>query len=82
MSATDVLPSWFQPRGYKRELAAAYVGVGCSKFDEMVEDGRMPKPKRVDRRLVWDRYQLDQAFEELEGGDDAGQENEWDEVFG
>lgn len=33
-------------RGLSREEAAMYVGVGSTKFDEMVNDGRMPKPKR------------------------------------
>jgi hypothetical protein len=62
------------PRGLSRDQAAAYVGVGVTKFNEMVEDGRMPKPKHVDTRLLWDRYALDQAFEVLDaddGGDDV-----------
>lgn len=67
----------FQPRGLNREQAAAYVGVGLSKFDAMVEDGRMPKPKRVDRRKVWDIRALDLAFDDLPG-EDAGEINEWD----
>ena len=33
------------------------------KFDEMVEDGRMPKAKRIDARKVWDRRALDLAFD-------------------
>ena len=42
-----------------------------TKFDLMVEDGRMPKPRRIDGRKVWDRRQLEEAFAELpiEGGD-------------
>jgi predicted DNA-binding transcriptional regulator AlpA len=59
------------PRGLSREQSAAYVGFGVTKFDEMVKDERMPKPKRVDNRLVWDRYALDQAFEELAREDDV-----------
>jgi hypothetical protein len=46
------------------------VGVGSTKFDEMVKDGRMPKPKRVDGRTVWDRIALDAAFTDLP--DDGG----------
>lgn len=53
------------PRGLNRDQASAYVGVGVTKFDEMVRDGRMPQPKRVDTRKVWDRRQLDAAFDEL-----------------
>src|SRR5215475_1300244 len=46
-------------RGLSREQAANYVGVGPTKFDKMVRDGRMPRPKRVDGRVVWDLRKLD-----------------------
>ena len=65
----------YPPRGLSREEAARYVGVGLSKFDEMVADGRMPKPKEIDRRIVWDRHRLDLAFEDLP---DRGAANPWD----
>lgn len=55
----------YPPRGLSREEAARYVGVGSTKFDEMIKDGRMPKPKRVDGRTVWDRVALDIAFSDL-----------------
>ncbi|MBT3371983.1 MAG: hypothetical protein HOA08_10705 [Rhodospirillaceae bacterium] len=80
-NATNTLPQSLPPRGLQREQAAAYVGVGCSKFDQMVDDGRMPKPKRIDTRKVWDRFQLDLAFEELDGGTNSVDANEWDEVL-
>lgn len=53
------------PRGLNREEAAAYVGVGTTLFDAMVKDGRMPQPKEINSRKVWDRYRLDVAFENL-----------------
>ncbi len=54
------------PRGLTRLQAAAYIGVGPTRFDRMVADGRMPKPKRVgERGVVWDRQQLDTAFAAL-----------------
>lgn len=55
----------YAPRGLSRDDAARYVGVGATKFDEMVADGRMPKPKRIDGRVVWDRVKLDAAFTDL-----------------
>ncbi|GJE01470.1 helix-turn-helix transcriptional regulator [Methylobacterium isbiliense] len=63
-------------RGLRREEAARYVGVSPSKFDTMVRDGRMPKPKRFDGCVVWDIRRLDLAWDAL-GGDDA-EENPWD----
>jgi predicted DNA-binding transcriptional regulator AlpA len=48
-----------------RDEAARYVGVGATKFDEMVSDGRMPRPKRVDGRVIWDRLRIEAAFSDL-----------------
>jgi hypothetical protein len=45
----------------------------------MVVDGRMPKPKRVNTRKVWDRLALDEAFANLPD-DGEPEENPWDEV--
>ncbi len=71
-----VLPPSLAPRGLSRVQAAVYIGVGATKFDEMVADGRMPKPKRIDGRTIWDRPQLDAAFEALPSEADP---NPWDE---
>lgn len=64
----------YAPRGLRRDAAADWVGMSPSKFDELVKDGRMPKPKRVDGVVVWDRYRLDAAFEALP---DQGSESAW-----
>jgi excisionase family DNA binding protein len=62
MKRSPTLPVGLPPRGLSREQAAEYVGVSPTKFDELVADGRMPGPKRVDGRVIWDRLQLDMAF--------------------
>jgi len=51
--------------GMSRDEAARYIGVGVTKFDEMVADGRMPRPKRVDGRVIWDRLRVEAAFTDL-----------------
>jgi predicted DNA-binding transcriptional regulator AlpA len=53
------------PRGLSREQAAAYIGVSPSLFDTLVKDGRMPPPKRINARTIWDRIQIDAAFAAL-----------------
>lgn len=53
-------------RGLNREQAAAYVGVGTTLFDELVADGRMPKPIRINARTIWDRVALDACLETLD----------------
>jgi predicted DNA-binding transcriptional regulator AlpA len=65
------------PRGLRRTEAAEYIGISTTKFDEMIADGRMPQPKQIDARRVWDRHQLDRYFEDLPGGSD---ENPFDGV--
>jgi predicted DNA-binding transcriptional regulator AlpA len=52
-------------RGLRREEAAQYVGVGATKFDQLIEDGRMPQPIRIDGCVVWDIVDLDRSFEAL-----------------
>jgi predicted DNA-binding transcriptional regulator AlpA len=65
-TATDAAPR----RGLNRVEAAGYVGVGTSKFDDMVKDGRMPRPISIDSRRVWDLRALDAAFDNLSAGFD------------
>ena len=55
----------YPPRGLSHDEAARYVGVGLTVFDEMVADGRMPGPKQINSRAVWDRVALDIAFTSL-----------------
>ena len=72
------LPAAVPPLGMSRTEAAAYIGVSTSLFDMMVRDGRMPGPKRINARTVWNRLGLERAFAALPGDDDDGA-NEWDE---
>lgn len=59
------------------EEAAAYLGFSARKFDELVADGRMPKPKRIDGVVVWDLRRLDFAFDALPDEDGQVSENPW-----
>jgi len=55
-----------------------YVGIGSSKFDTLVAAGRMPGPKRIDGRKVWDVRALDLAFDALP--DDNAPHSSWDDA--
>lgn len=81
-SRYEILPAGLPPRGLSREEAAAYIGIGTTKFDQMVADGRMPPPKKIDGRKVWDRLRLDSAFAALptDGGDKGEEADIWDQV--
>lgn len=73
----DALPTGALPRGLCRLAAAQYIGVSAGKFDEMVKDGRMPRPKSIDARKVWDRSMIDAAFDGLPD-DGQAPANYWD----
>lgn len=64
MGSSDSLS--YPPRGFSREEAARYIGVGATTFDVLVQDGRMPKPMRLGKRVIWDRLKLDAAFADLD----------------
>ncbi len=81
MARQNALPPTLAPRLITREAAASYVSVSPTTFDEMVKDGRMPKPKRLGgRRKAWDVHALDAAVDNLpvEGNDNA--DETWNNV--
>lgn len=69
------LPPTLQPIGLPRQVAAVYVGVSLTKFDEMVAAGLMPSPKRIGGLVLWFRPDLDLAFANLPND---GDRNPWD----
>lgn len=68
-------PATVNPRGLQREVAARYIGISPTKFDQLVGEGRMPQPRRLDGRKLWDRLELDEAFSDLPFDQE---ENPWD----
>lgn len=65
-------------RGMSRIEAARYIGVSPGTFDRLVEEGVMPKPKRLRARLVYDRLELDAAFDAI--GETPALSNDFDAV--
>jgi predicted DNA-binding transcriptional regulator AlpA len=65
-------------RGLSRDEAAMYIGISSGKFDQMLADGRMPNPRRIDGRKVWDIRDLDLAFDALPR-DDGPVGGSWDD---
>src|SRR6516225_6579917 len=76
------LPPTLAPRLVSRQAAAAYVCVSPNTFDEMIEDGRMPRPKMLGgKRRAWDIRELDAAIDRLPvQGDDAEADDTWGNV--
>ena len=70
----------YAPLGLSREDAAHHIGIGTTLFDEMVADGRLPPPKRMNSRRVWNRVALEQAFAELPDDGPINDDNPWDGI--
>jgi excisionase family DNA binding protein len=56
----------FAPRGLSTDEAARYVGVGRTMFEELVARRKMPRPKRVGSRAIYDRFEVDAYFSDLD----------------
>ena len=51
------------PRGFRADDAAAYLGMGKTKFLELVEKGAIPRAIVIDSIKIWDRFDLDAVIE-------------------
>jgi predicted DNA-binding transcriptional regulator AlpA len=57
-----ILPESLPPVGISREQAAAFIGIGESLFDRLVAARKMPEPRMVGGRLIWDVAEVATAF--------------------
>jgi predicted DNA-binding transcriptional regulator AlpA len=82
MPRQTALPPMLAPRLISREAAAAYVCVSPNTFDQMVKDGRMPRPRVLGRnRHAWDVRELDAAVDLLPvEGDDTESDETWGDI--
>jgi predicted DNA-binding transcriptional regulator AlpA len=81
MAHQKALPPTLAPRLISRDVAAAYLSVSPTKFDEMVRNGSLPKPKRLSgRRKAWDVRALDAAIDNLRSADNNNDDDTWDNV--
>lgn len=63
----QILPHGLPPRALTREQAAAYANVSPTKFDDLVREGKFPKPVRFGRCVRWDVVALNKAWDALSG---------------
>jgi predicted DNA-binding transcriptional regulator AlpA len=71
----------YAPRALRADAAAAYLGMGKTKFLELVDGGRLPSAVAIDGIRVWDRLDLDEAFEELKSSM-SERRNSFDMILG
>jgi hypothetical protein len=67
--------------GLSEAEAAAAVGVSATKFRELRKTNRMPAPRRIDNRLVYDVDELRTAFKSMpHDGNESNEEDTWADV--
>jgi len=53
----------YPPRAMKADRAAAYLDMSRSKFLELVDRGRLPKPKTIDGVPMWESDAVESVFD-------------------
>jgi predicted DNA-binding transcriptional regulator AlpA len=73
----------YPPRAMRSERAGAYLSMSESNFLRLVKAGRLPKGKRLDGIVFWDRAALDSFVENYEGeADETTVEDKWSKILG
>lgn len=55
----------YAPRGMRLDRAAAYLDMSRSTFVRLVDEKALPAGVHIRGIVVWDRYDLDAAFEDF-----------------
>ncbi len=71
----------YPPRALRAERAAAYLSMSTAMFLKLVDEGRLPKPKRLGGMVFWDRAKLDEFVEFFEGDDGADADNPFEKLL-
>lgn len=81
MKRADIITRLPVVFGLERMEAAASVGVSVNTFDAMIADGRMPRPRMIGTKKLWDVDELRAAFKCLpKDGEDNRAGNTWADV--
>jgi predicted DNA-binding transcriptional regulator AlpA len=83
MARQSALPPTLPPRLVGRDAAAAYLSISPTTFDILVEEGTMPRAKRLGgRRKAWDVRALDAAVDQLpdDGAGTLTPDHSWDDA--
>jgi predicted DNA-binding transcriptional regulator AlpA len=73
----------YPPRALRSDRAGAYLSMSESNFLRLVKAGRLPKGKRLDGIVFWDRVALDSFVENYEGdADETTVEDKWAKILG
>jgi predicted DNA-binding transcriptional regulator AlpA len=76
----EVMPLLPVVFGLAEVEAAAAIGISASKFRTLVNDKRMPSPRRLDGRNIWDVDELRAAFKNLPHAGEDEKADSWADV--
>ena len=68
------------PRGLRADDAAVYLGMGKTKFLELVGKGMIPRAFEIDGKKIWDRLDLDAVIDAAKQ-DTPSENNSFDKIM-
>lgn len=71
----------YPPRGMRADRAAAYLGMSTSAFFRLVDTCQMPRGVLIGGMTIWDRLELDAAFDNFKNPDRTS-ENSMHKILG
>ena len=77
---SDTMPFLPVVFGLGEAEAAAAIGVSATKFRMLVKDRRMPSPRHLDGRNIWDVDELRAAFKALPHEGEREMSDSWADV--
>ncbi len=80
-SHTGRVAAWL-PRAMQVEQAAEYLSMSRSMWLKLVAEGKMPSGFKIGAMTAWDRYDIDDAFEDLKRGNVEPSENTMHKILG
>jgi hypothetical protein len=75
----DHLPPGIVPYAVGKQAAAALISISAGFFDKLVGDGRMPEPRELDGRVLWDSEEVKAAWRAIPKRGQAARRNSFDE---
>jgi predicted DNA-binding transcriptional regulator AlpA len=81
MPRFDNLPPGIVPYAVSRETAAELLGISAGTFDKLVKAGKLPEPREVESRILWDSAEIRAAWRAMPRRGQQPPGNEWDSVL-
>ena len=75
----NIIATFHLKFGLNREEAATHIGIGRTKFDELVQKGVMPQSRSIGSRRLWARPEVEASFLSMPVSSEET-ENSWGDV--